>query len=133
MNLVGSLRSLFRRNVRGVGPVTSLDANGEKPCSLVPRGTQSFFQERGWKRRGNTIQGYYRCEYGSFTGKVVRPFSNKPVYYILDPPEALLHGVHGECFLERDENVFEIHFSPTPKNVNAGIKSVEICLATSLN
>lgn len=94
---------------------------------IVKRGTRELWAEKGWTLRNGILVGYYRGKRKMFKGKVENPFSC-PHFYIFDPSIEVLTGRHGNCFFEREKNIYSVHFSPTPKDVSAGILRIEHCL-----
>jgi len=90
----------------------------------VPRNTQQLYEERGWRRDGATLRGYYRTRYGAFEGRIQSAFRN-PTYFIIRPPRPLLNGPHSACFTEVSKDEFRVHWSRKPTDVNAGILWME--------
>ena len=99
----------------------------------VKRNTRQLYQERGWRRRGDSLHGYYRTARGAFKGRIDNPLSKKPKFFIIKPPQEVLDGDHGPCFVDRGGNTFVIHFYPRPKDVNTGIIRVEHCILESFS
>lgn len=91
----------------------------------VPRNTRPLYEERGWRRNGSKLSGYFRTRSGSTQGRIEDPDGPKPEYFIIDPPPALLRGPHGACFQQRDKHTFYIHWNRRPSDVNAGILRIE--------
>jgi len=90
----------------------------------VARNTQQLYEERGWRRDGTSLRGYYRTRYGAFEGRIESAFRN-PTYFIVRPPRQLLNGPHSACFTEVRKDKFRIHWSRKPADVNAGIRWME--------
>ncbi len=104
-------------------------SNGRK---VIRRNSIPFWKERGWLRKKEELHGYYRVNHRAYEGKIRNPFSERPRFYILKPPEEILQGPHGVCFVPRGKNVYWIHISPKPESLNVGIKSVENCLSETV-
>ncbi len=100
---------------------------------IVQRNTQAFWEERGWRRRGGELLGWYRTSRGSFEGRIENPGSDEPKLYIKDPPPAVLSGPHGACFRDRKDNWYWIHMDPRAREANAGIRAVERVIGESLS
>lgn len=108
---------------------------GSRPLScgnLRGRCTRTLYEERGWQRRGGALRGFYRTRLGAVEGRIDRAMSSAPSFHIINPPPKLLSGPHGLCFRERGHGVFWVHFSPFPRDVNAGILRIEHCIEESL-
>lgn len=105
----------------------------QRPIRHDPRrGQRPFHEERGWTHRGNTLYGYYRTTRGAFEGKVEKAFSKSPQFFVIRPPSAVVNGPHGPCFRQHGEDVFWVHFSPVPSDVNVGIMRIEHCIQESM-
>lgn len=94
---------------------------------VVQRGSCQLWEEKGWKLSNGVLLGYYRGRRRAFKGKIEKPFKS-PELFIFEPPSEILRDRHGACFKERERNLYWIHFSPSPEDVNAGILRVEHCL-----
>lgn len=125
-----------RRETRGgagrrVPSPPSSSRQGDVNFILIRRNTRSFHVERGWHRKGRRLVGFYRTKHGSYEGHIENPDSRHPSYFITNPPREVLSGTHGPCFSECRRGVFSIHFSPKPRSVDSGIKSVETTITES--
>lgn len=87
--------------------------------------TVNYWQESGWVRRGNCLNGYYRTFYGSFKGIVELKHSGNHRFFIIAPPSELKKHPHWPCFLWRGNGKYVLHFDKLPKNVDEGIIAME--------
>lgn len=93
-----------------------------------------YHQEKGWKDRGNVIEGWYRCRYGAWQGKVERTPSGKLKFYIIKPPEELKQHSHWKCFHYTGEGEeYFIHFSKDHHSLDGGIMAVQRILNESFD
>lgn len=83
-----------------------------------------LYPEKGWHLAGDVLKGYYRTRHGSFEGRIENP-SGAPCFFIFKPPGELLNGPHAPCFKETSKNLYRIHWSREPENVDAGILKIE--------
>lgn len=95
----------------------------------IRRNSRQLYEERGWRRQGSTLHGYYRTRYKSYQGRIENAFATKQRYIIIKPDEKLLknfiNGPHSACFTEIGKNEYGVHFFPKPDNVNTGILRME--------
>lgn len=68
-----SIRERLSRMVRGHGPAIS-----------VARRHIPYWQERGWKRDGNTYRGTYQTRYAAFWGEITQ-HSGSDIEFFLFP------------------------------------------------
>lgn len=129
--IVELLKGLFFPRASGL-PWSATTESSQLNGRVVQRNSVPFFQERGWRRKNGSLRGFYRTRHGSFEGWIKNPFSKNADYYIKRPPKAVVSGPHGACFTERRREVFSIHFSPRPRDVNTGIRAVERVILEAL-
>lgn len=92
-----------------------------------------FHEERGWRKHGSELWGYFRTWKGSFEGKIKGTGPNAE-YFIKHPPARLVDGgPHAACFRQRGPHTFFIHWSEPPRDVDTGILRVEHCILESLS
>lgn len=123
-------RAVARSPVVRVSP-TSAPATGQSPRRAV-RNSQPLYAERNWRLRDGALVGWYRTARGAYEGRIEQPFGASTSYFIFSPPQALLDGEHGRCFFQRGPRKFEVHFSTKPRDVNAGILTLEHTLLEAL-
>jgi hypothetical protein len=63
---------------------------------------------RGWKKDGYELTGFYRTKFGSFGGSVDIT-SVKPQFFIVNPPASVLNGPHHACFRPRGKGQLAPH------------------------
>ena len=81
----------------------------------------------------NLMVGYYRTYHGSYRGEIrLRHREIDHEFYVFNPPEQLWQHPHGECFVPRGNGKYWVHFNVKPKNVDAGIITIEKILSESL-
>ena len=93
---------------------------------------QKYWEEQGWKLRGQVLEGYYRTHYGSFKGRIELFRSGEHLFYIDNPPSQLQSHPHWVCFTHRGGRRYWIHFSLKPENVDAGIITIEKILCQAI-
>lgn len=99
--------------------------NRESPQRiLVKREEIPYWQERKWKKKGETYNGYYRTMYESKKGLIIN-HSGFVDLYIFDPPSQLWKHPHWQCFRHRGGGKYLVHFGIKPKDVSSGIIEVE--------
>lgn len=111
--------------------------NAIRPYSGKTR-TSCYWQDSGWERRGDYLIGSYKAGRGSYPGcvemsdSIVEPF----LFYIYDPPDAILTGSHGACFMFRDNvdgtDKYFVHFSKDPPDIDSGIIQIQRDLRRAL-
>jgi hypothetical protein len=104
----------------------------------IKRSTKTYIREQGWRltyeQREAQFEGFYRCRYGSYAGKIQNLTSSKPSFFIKDPPQALFGHPHGNCFTHRPHigtGWFSIHFSTLPRDLDSGVLHIERTLNES--
>lgn len=112
-------------------PSSVILQNGRRAV-LVKRNTIPLYKERGWRKSGERLVGYYRTQHGAYRGRIEKPFSKKPIFFICKPPRELLNGPHGPCFSEIAKNTFAIHWSRKPQDLNLGIMRIEQTITEAL-
>lgn len=133
MSLLSFLFGGSKSRTTSTSARTSATARGRQRSREGIRCTHEFYEERGWRRHGSELRGFYRTRHGSFEGRIQDPFSSSPKFTIISPPSAVVNGSHGPCFRERRKDVFTVHFSPKPRDVNTGIMRIEHCITESLS
>jgi hypothetical protein len=98
---------------------------GRRPAPLVGRREIPYWQERGWKRRGQTYEGRYVTPFGAFTGSISQQSSTDIQFYIQHPPDCIFNSSHATCFQPRSKGWFFVHMSTRPKDVSSGIVTIE--------
>lgn len=90
-----------------------------------------YWQTRGWRRDGRVLKGAYRTARQSVAGEIQLDASNRPSFFIIDPPAGVLSGPHGACFRARGDGRFWVHFN-CGEDIDAGILAIEGIVATAL-
>ena len=100
----------------------------------ITRRFQPFWMERRWQRHGDSYFGWYRvAPIGAWQGRIVRRYEGKWSYYITDPPDEVLSGPHGACFLRNGEGIYEVHFSRRGTSADDGILGIEWTIRESFD
>lgn len=94
--------------------------------------SRPVWQRKGWKRNGDSYDGFYRIESGSWLGRAVERWKGHVDFFILNPPPRVLYGPHRACFKGYNNGLFWIHLYPSPADVASGIMAVERVLQESL-
>jgi hypothetical protein len=105
----------------------------------IKRSAKTYLKEQGWRltyeRGEQQLEGWYRCRYGSYAGKIQNLTSTKPSFFIKDPPMELKQNpYHGNCFTERPDmgkGWCSVHFSTLPRDLDSGVLNIEITLNES--
>lgn len=131
--LMAVLNLLFTDDSSASGPSRSTGKRQKenRPTSRhlgiieIQRNSVPLHQERGWRQKGDELVGYFRTRRTAVRGRIAKPFSRSPEFFVIDPPSELLNGEHSACFSKRRKGVYAIHFNDKPVDVTAGIMSVE--------
>jgi len=92
---------------------------------FVTRRVIPYWQELGWVRQGNQYAGNYQTRFGTFSGLVEDRGWGDLRFYIFDPPTAVRHSSHWQCFQPRREKGYHVHMGVRPADVSSGIMVVE--------
>lgn len=95
------------------------------PTTRIQRRELPYWQERGWRRSGDTYSGAYQTPYGSFLGEIEDRGYDHYRFYITDPPEQLRRSGHWACFQPRGHRGFQVHMARRPRDVSSGIMTIE--------
>ncbi len=95
----------------------------------VKRNIAPLWQERSWNKQGNSYKGFFRTKYGSYKGEIIVRYQGLIQFYIFNPPKCLARHSHFACFIPKEGNRYEIHFSTKAKNIDTGIMEIEKILA----
>lgn len=98
-------------------------------AGIVQRREIPYWQERKWRRSGNTYSGTYQTRYGSFLGLIEDRGSGDLRFYLSDPPDHVRRSSHWACFQPRREKGFQVHMSTRPNDVSSGILTIERLVA----
>lgn len=97
--------------------------------TCITRRFRPLWMDRRWQRRGDSFFGWYRVSpFGAWQGRIVKRHATKWSYYIYSPPEEVLSGPHGPCFIRKGDDVYEVHFSRRGRSVVDGIVGIELTL-----
>jgi len=104
----------------------------------IKRSAKTYLSEQGWRltyeRGEQQLEGWYRCRYGSYFGKIQNLASTKPSFFIKDPPHELFGHRHGNCFTHRPHvgnGWYSVHFSTLPQDLDSGVLHIERTLNES--
>jgi hypothetical protein len=104
----------------------------------IKRSAKTYLSEQGWsltyEQKEAQFEGFYRCRYGSYFGKIQNLASTKPSFFIKDPPKELDRHSHRICFAERPnmgKGWYSIHFSILPRDLDSGVLHIERTLNES--
>jgi hypothetical protein len=99
---------------------------------VVEHVVKPYWRETGWKANGGRLTGCYRTQSGSFKGYIDGWQSQRPLFYIINPPSALSRHTHSQCFNPRGNGLYWVHFGNPATNVDAGIIEIETVLTEAL-
>ena len=91
-----------------------------------------LLSRRAWSRDERWLLGYYRTRYGSYPAKVRLRTFQPGDFFIKNPPEALHKHHHWECFQNRGNGWYLLHFRLEPKTTDDGIKAIESLLVEAM-
>jgi hypothetical protein len=109
-----SIRELISRVVRGHGPAIS-----------VQRRQIPYWQERGWKREGDSYSGNYQTPYAVFQGWIEIERSGHLNFYLYHPSDEIRRHSHWTCFQHRGNDWYLVHMGKQPKDASSGIITIE--------
>jgi hypothetical protein len=98
--------------------------------------TKAYSQDSGWRRdmtgKGMVYTGYYRVPGLRYSGWVSQKWSGTLLFYILNPPIALLRETEfGGCFhFAGNDGWWLISFRPEarPPDVDSGVAAIQLAL-----
>ena len=104
------------------------------PRTLQRYKAEKYWEENGWRLNLNIgrLNGHYRTLYQSFKGKVELDDTGDHRYFIADPPPGLKNHPHGACFMYQGDGWYWVHFNVKPRNVDAGLVSIETILREAM-
>ena len=76
--------------------------------------------KRGWTRRGNHYQGFYRTRYGAWRGEIERRGDKFKVQIIKPPTEQIRKHPRWPCFHEETGGRWRIDLAVNPKDGDVG-------------
>jgi hypothetical protein len=95
------------------------------PDNLVRRRARTLWQERGWRKDGQRLVGYYRTRFGACRGEIVERYLGRADFYIFNPPEGLQRHSHAPCFHSQGRGKYQVHFSKEARTPDEGIMAIE--------
>ena len=105
-----------------------------KKADVIGKGREyPYWKENGWRKLNGAYKGYYLTDYGTWRGIIDESFSNSYVFYIVNPPRALKESEHWDCFVNKGNGTYSIHFSQKPEDMSSGILTVEKLIIESFN
>lgn len=119
--------STLAGEAKRASPVSSKIKTSSK--TVPPRSSDPLWKERGWQKKGNKLEGYYRTKYGSYEGEI--KLIDPPKFFIYNPPAGIKEHEHNLCFQykgrERGKSKIRVHFNPKPslEDFSEGIRGVE--------
>lgn len=126
---------LFSFNNRGAAQVAApaqVLLPGNRGKAIGSYKSNKYWEDQGWKYSGYELNGYYRTYYGAFRGRIQLSNSGLHRYYIFSPPPQLKKHPHWACFVYKGDDMYWVHFSTEPKNVDTGIVTIETIIREAL-
>jgi hypothetical protein len=114
------IRTLARDILSAARPPTRLGAPERIRRREVP-----YWQERGWRREGETYVGSYQTPFGSFRGLIEDRGWGHVRFYLRDAPEEVRRSGHWACFQPRLGKGYHVHMARAPQDVSSGIITIE--------
>jgi hypothetical protein len=101
------------------------DGNGSKISmkTKVGRNCKEYYERRGWKRVGDTFEGYYKTPHVHCQGRI-KTSSYYNEFLIMKPPKKLRFHHKWACFNYIGDGWHSVHLHGNP-DVSAGILSIE--------
>jgi len=97
-----------------------------KPTRVIKNESHiPYWQESNWLKTSKGFRGTYKTNFGSWQGFIERNFEGNYSFYIFNPPEKLKESDHWQCFTEKGNDKYLIHFSEKPENIDSGILTIE--------
>jgi hypothetical protein len=84
-----------------------------------------YWQERGWRRDGNTYSGSYQSRHGAFQGWIEERSLGHIDFYLRAPSQEIQEHSHWTCFQPRNDSWYLVHMSRQPHDVGSGIMTIE--------
>lgn len=94
-------------------------------AGVVQRQQIPYWQQRGWRRSGDTYSGTYQTRHGSFIGIVEDRGFGDIRFYLSDPPDQVRRSCHWACFQPRRSKGYQVHMSTRPADISSGILTIE--------
>jgi hypothetical protein len=90
------------------------------PNNTVRPDNTPLHQKRGWIRRSNIYQGYFRTRYGAWRGEIERHGDKFKVFIYSPPREQLSKHSRWQCFHQEGRDKWRIHLAVNPKDGDVG-------------
>ena len=90
-----------------------------------------YLIEKGWRKFKDSYMGYFETDYGAWGGIIDESYFNNYVFYIVNPPKALKESSHWDCFRNKGNGTYSIHFSKKPEDMSSGILTIEKLITES--
>lgn len=120
-----SIRILAIRAMARAIATPSLSTTTRGMPERIRRRELPYWQERGWRRDGDTYVGTYQTPYGSFRGLIEDRGWGYLRFYMLEPPLAVQNSGHWACFQPRGRKGYHVHMARKPGDISSGILSIE--------
>lgn len=91
-----------------------------------------YWQMQDWTPDGDRLIGEYKTPLGSFVGYVNNFRSQRPQFFIVNPPKQLSRHSHHACFQKKGNGHTWIHFGIKPTDPDSGIREIEKVLTEAL-
>lgn len=105
------------------------------PPFTLPTTNPSLWQEKGWRRTGNGVEGNFRSAGRAWRGLVKEPYPGRFQAFIWGPPmpEIGRNTAHGACFMNRQaDGRYQVHYNTNPRSLDHAICTIEDVLGEAL-
>ena len=109
------ISEIFSDNIPRKSKVKVIPFNSKNPKTVIPDNTPLYIK-RGWMKKGNQYQGYYRTRYGSWRGLIERRGDKFIVIIVSPPKDRLKKHKRWVCFHHKKGNHWSIHLAINPKD-----------------
>jgi len=105
-----------------------------RPLTL-PLSTRPLWQEKGWRRTGNGVEGNFRWGNRAWRGFLQEPYPGRYQAFIWDPPMDAIgrNTAHRACFQNKQrDGRYQVHYHTAPCSLDHAICTIEDVLGEAL-
>ena len=117
-HIMGLLTALFGKK-KAIKPVTKVTPRRPNNKAVQPDNTPLYLK-RGWSKKGNVYQGYYRTVYGARKGRIERRGDKYNVFIFKPPIKQLRNHSRWACFYQESGDKWRINLAVNPKDRDIG-------------
>ena len=113
-NIMGLLAIFKRKPARK--PVVKVLRSKQSNTRAVKPDNTPLYVKRGWTINGNTYHGYYRTQYGAWSGVIIRRGDKFNVFIFKPPVEQIKKHSRWPCFHRGKNDKWRIDLAKNPKD-----------------